>query len=78
MFNLTYAKKCGSPKFVEFETKNEVIEFLIENLEDIDLLTINDSIIDIKLLIKNLNSIKNQKILTLLDLIKNNKNENEI
>ena len=27
MFNLTYAKKCGIPKFAEFETKNEVIEF---------------------------------------------------
>ena len=49
MFNLTYAEKCGIPKFAEFETKNEVIEFLIENLEDIDLLTINNSIIDIKL-----------------------------
>ncbi|MCK9416710.1 hypothetical protein M0Q97_08655 [Candidatus Dojkabacteria bacterium] len=71
MFNLTYAKKCGIPKFAEFKTKNEVIEFLIENLEDIDLLTINNSIIDIKLLIKNFNSVKNQKILNLLDLIKN-------
>lgn len=71
MFNLTYAKTCGTPKFVEFETKNEVIEFLIEKLENIDLLTINNSIIDIKLLIKNLNTIKNQKILNILDLIKN-------
>lgn len=76
MFNLTYAKICGSPKYVEFDTKNDVIEFLIENLEDIDLLTINDSIIDIKLLIKNLNNVKNQKILNLLDSIKT-KNKNK-
>lgn len=61
MFNLTYAKKCGIPKFVEFETKNEVIKFLIEYIEDMDLLTINNSIIDINLLIKNLNLIKNKQ-----------------
>ena len=78
MFNLTYAKICGSPKFAEFDTKNEVIDFLINNLYDIDLLTINDNIIDIKLFIKNLNSVKNQKILNLLELLKIKNRKNEI
>ena len=60
LFNLTYAKKNGRPKYSEFETKIEVIEFLLENIENMDLLTINNMFIDIKLLIKKINELENE------------------
>jgi hypothetical protein len=60
LFNLTYAKRNGVPKYTEFETKKEVIEFLLENLDNMDLLTINNMIIDINLLIKKIKEIENE------------------
>lgn len=60
LFNLTYAKKNGTPKYTEFETRKEVIKFLLENLDNMDLLTINNMIIDINLLIKKIKEIENE------------------
>jgi hypothetical protein len=53
-FNLIYAKKQGVPKNIFFEKRREVVEFLIDNIENIDLLIINEVIIDrIKLINDN-------------------------
>lgn len=52
-FNLIYAKKGGIPKNCHFDNKKDVIDFLIENINSIDFISINDVIIDRELLIKN-------------------------
>ena len=54
-FHLVYAKKGGSPKNIFFKNKIEVTEFLLENLNSIDLIVINDVII-------NKNDLVNQNI----------------
>lgn len=45
-FNLVYAKKMGTPKSVYFDNKISVTEFLMEELNNIDILIINDVFID--------------------------------
>ena len=45
-FRLVYAKSGNSPKNAFLKTKLEVTEFLIENLNNIDLIVINDVIIN--------------------------------
>lgn len=45
-YNLIYAKRMGSPKNMHLNTRMEVIEFFIENLNNIDFLSINDVIIN--------------------------------
>lgn len=52
-FNLIYAKSGGIPKNCYFDNKKDVIKFLMENLNNIDFISINDVIIDKELLIKN-------------------------
>jgi len=45
-FNLIYAKSGGSPKNIFLDTRRDTIEFLFENLNNIDFISINDVIID--------------------------------
>lgn len=45
-FNLVYAKSGGRPKNIFLETRREVVNFFIINLNDIDFISINDKIID--------------------------------
>lgn len=45
-FNIVYAEKCGRPKAIFLNNRQEVINFFMENLTNIELLTINDIIID--------------------------------
>jgi ABC-type proline/glycine betaine transport system ATPase subunit len=45
-FYLIYAKRCGIPQNIFFETRIEVVNFFIKNLNDIDFISINDVIID--------------------------------
>jgi len=52
-YYLTYAKSGGIAKNTFFNERKEVIEFFIENLNNIDLLTINGAIIDKNKLINN-------------------------
>jgi hypothetical protein len=52
-YNIIYAKKMGRPKNIYFNTRIEVVEFFLENLNDIDLLSINDVIIDTKKLVND-------------------------
>ena len=40
-YNLIYAKRMGIPKNTHYNTRMEVIEFFIENLNEIDFLSIN-------------------------------------
>lgn len=41
-FNLIYVKKGSIPKSIFFNDKKEVIAFLVEELDNIDYITIND------------------------------------
>lgn len=50
-FNLVYAKKGGSPKNIYFSTRLEVTDFLVNNLNNINFLSINDSVININKLV---------------------------
>jgi len=50
-FNLIYAKSGESPKHKFFKTKNEVIDFLLINLNKMDFLSINEMNININMLI---------------------------
>jgi hypothetical protein len=52
-FNVTYAKRGGTPKSKFFETRREVVVFLLEELNDIDLIAVNDVIINKNDLVKN-------------------------
>lgn len=52
-FNIVYAKSGGRPKNCFFEKRREVTEFLMNNLNNIDLIVINDLIIDKNQLINN-------------------------
>lgn len=45
-YNIVYAKSGGRPKNIYVESRMEVVEFFLENLNDIDLLSVNDVIID--------------------------------
>lgn len=45
-FNLLYAKNGSRPKNSWFKTRLEVTKFMIDNLNNIDLLIINDVVID--------------------------------
>jgi hypothetical protein len=51
-FNIIYAKKGGRPKNTFLESRRDVVEFFLENLNDIDMLSVNDVIIDTEQLIK--------------------------
>ena len=52
-FNIVYAKNVGSPKSIFLETRLEVTEFLINNLNNINFISINDVVIDINKLVNN-------------------------
>ena len=52
VYNIIYAKNGGRPYNIEIENKKEVINFFLQNLNDIDLLIINGVIIDRTKLIK--------------------------
>lgn len=52
-FNLVYTKTGKSPRNIFLLTRREVIEFFIENLNDIDFISINDIIIDKNKLVNN-------------------------
>ena len=68
-FNIMYAKNGGRPKNCWLDTRREVVEFLMENLNDIDLLCVNDVIIDkYKLVQDNLKLIRYLKIKRLYEL----------
>lgn len=41
-YRIVYAKNCGRPKNIFLETKFDVIEFFLENLNEIDMMSIND------------------------------------
>ena len=45
-FRVVYAKSGGRPNNCFFDTRNEVIEFIMNNFNYIDLIVINDVIID--------------------------------
>lgn len=51
-YNLVYAKNMGIPKRTKLKTKKEVIKFLLNNIVDIDFISINDVTIDKERLIK--------------------------
>lgn len=52
-FNIVYAKKRGTPKNIKFNDRLLVTKFLMEELNNIDILCINDNIIDINALVNN-------------------------
>lgn len=45
-FNVVYAKRMSTPKNIFFDTRLEVVTFLLENLNDIELISINDVQLD--------------------------------
>jgi len=45
-FNVIFAKRLGSPKSKFFETRSDVLDFILTNIDDIDFLSINDVSID--------------------------------
>ena len=51
-YNLIYAKNGGTPKVKFCSQKNEVIEFLVDELDSIDFITINDRQLNINEFIK--------------------------
>ena len=52
-FNVIYTKKMGIPKSIYFKDRISVTDFLLEELNNIDLLSINDVIIDKEKLVNN-------------------------
>lgn len=64
-YNMVYAKKGKSPKRFFCETRKDVIEFLIRELNNIDFLSINDVVIDSNKLVNS-----NIKLSRLLKLMK--------
>jgi uncharacterized protein YneR len=52
-FNLVYAKSGKSPKNIFFENRKDVVNFFIDNINDIEFLSINDVIIDKNKLVNN-------------------------
>jgi len=52
-YNITYAKIGGTPKSKFVETRRDVVIFLIEELNNIDLIAINDVVINKTDLVKN-------------------------
>ena len=52
-FNLIYAKIGGSPKNIFLQKRRDIISFFLENLNNIDFISINDVIIDKNELINN-------------------------
>lgn len=61
-FNLVYAKIGGSPKNIFFENNNDVIKFFIENVDNINFLTINDRFINVEQLLENIINLKKEQI----------------
>ncbi len=51
-FNITYAKKGGTPKKTTLKKPEEVLSFISENIYEINLLSINDIILDIDKIIE--------------------------
>lgn len=51
-YNLVYAKNMGIAKRIKLDTKKEVVEFLLNNIDDIDFISINEVVIDKEKLIK--------------------------
>ena len=52
-FNIMYAKNCGTPKNVFFKDRRGFVEFILENINDIDFITINDKQINKEKLIND-------------------------
>lgn len=52
-FNIVYAKNGGSPKNIFLKTRLEVTEFLINNLNNVNFISINDVVIDINKLVNS-------------------------
>lgn len=52
-FNIVYAKIGSRPKRVFLEKRRNVVEFFMENLNDIDFISINDIIINKDELVRN-------------------------
>lgn len=52
-YNMIYAKSGGRPFNIYFDYRIDVINFFLENLNNIDFLCINDVIIDKNKLIEN-------------------------
>lgn len=52
-FNLIYTSQGKSPKNEFFNNRRELVEFLIDNLNDIDFMSLNDVIIDKNKLVNN-------------------------
>ena len=67
-FNVVYAKSGGSPKYIELETRREVVKFFMNELNNIDFISINDNIIDKNKLIDN--NIKLSRYLKLTKIVK--------
>ena len=44
-FVITYAKKGGTPKYTWLDNRRQVIGFIVDNMNDLDLLCINDVVI---------------------------------
>ena len=52
-YNIVYAKKRSSPKRILCKSRKDVINFFINELNNIDFLSINDVIIDLNKLVNN-------------------------
>lgn len=66
-YNIVFAKKGGRPNSKFLETRREVVEFLLEELNDIDLIVINDVVLNKDELVKN--NIKLSRYLKLKRLV---------
>jgi hypothetical protein len=51
-YNIVYAKRLGSPSRIKLDNKKEVIDFIIDNKNNIDFLSINEATINIDAFLK--------------------------
>jgi len=65
-FNLVYAVRCGTPKNIYFDDRLSVTRFLMDELNNIDFLSINDIIINKEELVNN--NIKLSRYIKLMKL----------
>lgn len=45
-FNITFAKRCGRPQYIFFKDRKEVVNWFMNNLNNVDFVAINDKQID--------------------------------
>jgi hypothetical protein len=64
-FHIVYAKSGSIPKYTFYKNRIDVVEFMINNLNSIDLLSINNVVIDQKKLVN-----ENKKLSRYLKLSK--------